>query len=299
MSQKNWKIWNKKQFTIFIIGAFVIGWVLQAVGSILALQGNMAGFTALLTMAMYAPFLATLIARIPLKGMGFKPKLKGKLRFWLAVWFLPGVFTILGGILYYVIFPSRLDLTGQYLVLQAGEAAMQQLEAQGITIPMCLVIMTVQIFTYAPLINMFAALGEEVGWRGAMQPMLNDRFGKKKGRILAGVIWGAWHWPVMIIAGYEYGLVYFGAPFLGMALFCLITTVMCILLDVAYEKTGCIWVPSLGHGAINAAAALPVMVLNVDYADQMIIGPSPVGIISVLPALVFAVIVLMKDKDER
>ena len=299
MSDKNMITWDKKKFNLFIVGAFVIGWIFQIIGSIFARQGNQVGFTVLLTMAMYAPFLATLIARIPLKSMGWKPKFKGKLRFWLAVWFLPGVFTILGGLLYYVIFPSRLDLTGQYIALQAGKAAIQQLEAQGITIPMYLVIMAVQVFTYAPLINMFAALGEEVGWRGAMQPMLNDRFGKKKGRFIGGVIWGAWHWPVMVIAGYEYGLEYFGAPFLGMALFCLITTVMCILLDVAYEKTGCIWVPSLGHGAINAAAALPVMVLNVDYADQMIIGPSPVGIISVLPALVFAVIVLMKDKDER
>lgn len=296
MSQNNWKIWNKKQFTIFIIGAFVVGWVLQAIGSILALQGNMVGFTALLSMAMYAPFLATLIARIPLKGMGWKPQIKGKMRFWLAVWFLPAAFTVLGGILYYIIFPSRLDLTGQYIVLQAGEAVMQQLESQGITIPMYVAITAVQAFTYAPLINMFVALGEEVGWRGAMQPMLNDRLGKKKGRILGGVIWGVWHWPVMVIAGYEYGLEYFGAPFLGMALFCLITTAMCVLLDAAYEKTGCIWVPSLGHGAINAAASLPLMVLHVDYADQMIIGPTPVGIVSVLPALVFAVFVLLKDK---
>lgn len=299
MSEKNVMNWDKKKFTIFIAGAFVIGWIFQIIGSIFARQGNQTGFVVLLTMAMYAPFLATLIARIPLKGMGWKPKFKGKFRFWLAVWFLPGVFTFLGGLLYYVIFPSRLDLTGQYIILQAGEAAIQQLEAQGITIPMYLVIMAVQVFTYAPLVNMFVALGEEVGWRGAMQPMLNSRFGKKKGRILGGVIWGAWHWPVMVIAGYEYGLEYWGAPFFGMALFCLITTVMCILLDVAYDKTDCIWIPSLGHGAINAAAALPMMVLNVDYADQMIIGPAPVGIISVLPALIFAVIVLWKDKDER
>lgn len=288
---------DKKKFRIFIAGAFGIGWILQVIGSILARQGNQLGFTLLLTLAMYAPFIATLIAKIPVKGMGWKPKLKGKVRFWLAAWLLPGVFTILGGLLYYIIFPNRLDLTGQYLTMQAGEAAMQQLEALGITVSMYLAIMTVQIFTYAPFINMFAALGEEVGWRGAMQPMLNDYFGKAKGRIIGGVIWGAWHWPVMIIAGYEYGLEYWGAPFLGMVLFCLITTVMCILLDVAYEKTECIWIPSLAHGAINACAALPMMFLNVEYADQMTLGPAPVGIISVLPALCFAAWVLLRNKD--
>ena len=288
---------DKKKFRIFIAGAFGIGWILQIIGSLLARQGSQLGFTLLLTLAMYAPFIATLIAKIPVKGMGWKPKLKGKVRFCLAAWLLPGVFTILGGILYYIIFPNRLDLTGQYLTMQAGEAAMQQLEALGITVSMYLAIMTVQIFTYAPFINMFAALGEEVGWRGAMQPMLNDYFGKTKGRIIGGIIWGAWHWPVMIIAGYEYGLKYWGAPFLGMVLFCLITTVMCILLDVAYEKTKCIWIPSLAHGAINASAALPMMFLNIEYADQMILGPAPVGIISVLPALCFAVWVLLRNKD--
>lgn len=296
MSETTVVTWNKKKFSIFIVGAFGIGWILQIIGSILARQGNQIGFTLFLTMAMYAPFLGTLLARISLKGMGWKPKVKGKLRFWLAVWLLPGIFTILGAVLYYIIFPSRLDFTGQYLVSMAGEAAMQQLEAQGITFATYLVIGTIQIFTYAPFVNMFAALGEEVGWRGAMQPMLNHRFGKVKGRVLGGVIWGAWHWPVMVIAGYEYGLEYWGAPFLGMALFCLITTVMCILLDVAYEKTNCIWIPSLGHGAINAAASMGVMVLDMDYIDQMILGPSPVGIIGVFPAMIFAGWVLYRSR---
>lgn len=37
---------------------------------------------------------------------------------------------------------------------------------QGLTMPMYLLISTIQALTYGPFINMFVALGEEVGWRG-------------------------------------------------------------------------------------------------------------------------------------
>ena len=36
-------------------------------------------------------------------------------------------------------------------------------------------------------------VGGEVGWRGAMDPMLKDHFGKVKGSIIGGAIWGVWH----------------------------------------------------------------------------------------------------------
>jgi len=286
--------WNRKKFIIYIIVTFVLGGALQVVGSYFANTGNQMMFTLCLSLAMFAPFVGTLAAGIPLKGMGWLPKLRGRVRYLFAVLWLPAVFNILGGALYFAIFPERLDLTGKYLAENGGAEALAQLSAQGITVPMYLAIMAVMCVTYVPFINMFVTLGEEVGWRGAMQPMLNDRLGRIGGRIVGGIIWGAWHWPAMILAGYEYGKEYIGAPFLGMAVFCLSTTVMCILLDVAYEKTGCIWIPSLGHGAINAFT-VGIMMLDPAYADSMILGPAPIGIISMIPVLIFAVAVLLKN----
>lgn len=64
----------------------------------------------------------------------------------------------------------------------------------------------------APAINMFPALGEEVGWRGYMMPRLKERFGLLNGRLLGGFVWGIWHWPLMLLVGYEYGTNYLGAP---------------------------------------------------------------------------------------
>jgi len=290
--------WNGKKFTLYIIFTFIIGWVLQIIGSVFANRGNQNMFTLCLTAAMFAPFISTLIAGIPLRGMGWLPKLKGKMRYFFAALWLPAVFGILGGALYFAIFPERLDLTGKYLTEVGGEAVIEQMAAQGVTIPVYLAAVAIMSVTYVPFINMFAALGEEVGWRGAMQPMLNERLGKVAGRIAGGVIWGAWHWPAMLLAGYEYGKEYFGAPFLGMAVFCLATTVMGVLLDAAYEKTGCIWIPSLGHGAINAFT-IGIMVLDPAYTDQMILGPAPIGIISMIPALIFALFVLFGGSKKQ
>lgn len=289
--------WDRTKFIRYIFWTFLTAWILQIIASIFSNQGNQLAFTLLLSLTMYMPFLGTVLAKIPLRGMGWKPKFRGNLRYIAAAMWGPALFHILGGILYYVIFPDRMDFTGKYLESVAGTEAVAAMTAQGITVPMYLAITLVTSLTYAPLINMFVALGEEVGWRGAMQPMLNDRFGRRTGRILGGVIWGAWHWPVMILAGYEYGKVYFGAPFLGMAMFCLFTVACGTLIDALYEKMPCIWIPALAHGAINGFA-LETMILDPAYADQMILGPHPIGLIGGIPALLAAGYILWK-KGER
>jgi membrane protease YdiL (CAAX protease family) len=242
---------------------------------------------------MFMPFLATFIAKIPLKGMGWIPKLKGNIGWILLAWFGPMVLTILGAVIFYIIFPDRLDWSGSYMASQYGEEMMAELQSTGITIPLLTIITIVQACSYAPIINGLFGLGEEVGWRGVMYPMLKDKLGRVKGMILGGVIWGAWHWPIMVFAGYEYGLEYWGAPFLGMAMFCLYATVAGIILDVLYEKTKCIWVPSVGHGAINATVGVPVLMLNAEFADQLTIGPLPNGIIAMIPYIITAILLLV------
>lgn len=284
-------IFEKKKFTVYIIVTFTVGWIIQIAASIFALGGNMAIFSPLLSLAMFAPLLAAVAAKADVKHIGWKPNIKGNVKYYLLSWFMPAVITVTGAVLFYIIMPNRLDTSAAYLTAQVGEATVQQLAAMGITPFVYMAIGLVQSVTYAPVINMLFAVGEEAGWRGVMYPMLKDKYGANKGRVLGGIIWGAWHWPVMVLAGYEYGLIYWGAPFVGMAMFCLCCVVMGILLDWTYEKTNSIWAPAIAHGALNAVAALPVILLNLEYADQMILGPSPMGIVAMIPMILLALLI--------
>ena len=41
-------------------------------------------------------------------------------------------------------------------------------------------------------------LGEEYGWRAFLQPLLQKRFGPRRGVLALGVLWGVWHLPLNI-----------------------------------------------------------------------------------------------------
>lgn len=46
------------------------------------------------------------------------------------------------------------------------------------------------------LLSFTAFFGEEYGWRYYLQPILQKKFGKKKGVLLLGILWGLWHVPI-------------------------------------------------------------------------------------------------------
>lgn len=72
-----------------------------------------------------------------------------------------------------------------------------------------------------------------------------------------------------------------------------------ILFDLSYEKTGCVWVPALCHGAINVFAGVPVFFLAPAYADRLLLGPLMVGLIGGLPLIAAAAAVCISAGRER
>jgi uncharacterized protein len=57
--------------------------------------------------------------------------------------------------------------------------------------------------TVGTLMNWLFCFGEELGWRGYLLPKLMP-LGKTRAYLLIGLIWGAWHWP-LIYVGFVYG----------------------------------------------------------------------------------------------
>ena len=281
----------------YLLWAFVLAWALQALAIHFALDGQAQLFRAVLALSMYAPFAAVLIARYPLRDMGWKPALHGKLRYWLAAWLGCAVLALLGAVVYYAVFPGHFDPKASAYLASLGSLGVPQGEVERVGAQTLLLVQVLASLSYAPFLNTLFAIGEEAGWRGALYPMLKERFGVRKGRLLGGLIWGVWHWPVMILAGYNYGTQYFGAPVLGPLLFCLVTFALGVLFDWLYEKTGCIWVPALAHGAFNAVAGLPNLFLRDTAAVSTLLGPNMIGLLGGLPLFLLAIRLWRKQAD--
>lgn len=290
--------YDKAKTRKYLLWTFAIAWVMQA-GVALLYQGGLSiiermAAQMLMALMMFVPLLSVLLSGNRLAGMGWKPHIRGAIKPLLMAWFFPAILTALGAVIYFAVFPGHFDVSGAYLTNIGGEAALAQLEAQGISYAQYILTAVVSCLTYAPLINMIPAVGEEAGWRGFLYPQLKAKFGKKKGWLIGGVIWGMWHWPLMGLIGYEYGTDYIGFPIVGMLLFCIFTITAGIACDWLYEKSGLIWVPAIFHGAVNAAATVPVAVCLANTGSLILLGPAPIGVVAGIPLMIFAGILFFK-----
>jgi len=292
-------VMDKKKVIKFVVITYLIAWTIQIIVSLYMVNNpGMTGtlvFQAGLSVCMFTPLIAALISKASFRGMGWKPKFKGNIGwlFFAAYGVIP--FVIAGAALFFLIFPDLFDTNGSYLMAQAeaaGQDIKTQMEQMGMSY-MTYVLTSIPTFLIAPFINISTAIGEEAGWRGFLYPELNKKFSRPVTWIIGGVIWAAFHFPCIIIGGYEYGFNYIGRPWAGLIVF----TVFCVSLgaveEIVYSKTKCIWYAALLHGAINASATLPTLFMNAESADldkYMVLGPLPNGIIAGLPLFILAVI---------
>ena len=71
------------------------------------------------------------------------------------------------------------------------------------------------------------------------------------------------------------------------------------LLDILYEKTESIWVPAIAHGAFNAVAALPQVLVTPADAYYNVLGPMPIGLIAALPMLAATVWLTLREMKQE
>ena len=112
---------EKKKFSVYIVFTFIIGWALQIVASTFALQSKMMLFAAVLSIAMFAPLVSALIAKLDVKNVGWKPQIKKNFKYYIVCWFMPAAVSLIGAALFYIVMPGRLDLSGSYIAAQYGE----------------------------------------------------------------------------------------------------------------------------------------------------------------------------------
>jgi uncharacterized protein len=98
----------------------------------------------------------------------------------------------------------------------------------------------------APFVNSVLAFGEELGWRGYLLPKLMP-LGKFRAYTLLGIIWGAWHWPLVLV-----GFMYPDHPFAGVLMFTVLTTIFGITVNELTLRHDSVILASWIHGVFNA-----------------------------------------------
>ncbi len=129
--------------------------------------------------------------------------------------------------------------------------------------------------------------GEEYGWRAYLQDRMIGIFGRVKGVVLVGVIWGLWHAPV-IAMGYNYP----GEPILGVITMTFFTVVIGIYYSFAVFKTGSVWIAVLLHIITNTV--VPLLFIHIAYAADPIFSFG-MGIYGIAFLAIPAVLMLKSD----
>lgn len=239
------------RIAVFVFLAFAVSWaVFWLVKPLLPPEAGVAAYV----LFMFGPLVAALItANLFDRGrvvalLALRPRFN---LWWLVAWLAPVVIVGLAlglSLLMPDAEPRDLAVGIADLARQQGvdETALAQLPPAWVLI--------LGSITAGGLINTFAAMGEEAGWRGYLWSLLRP-LGFWKAVLITGIVWGLWHAPV-IIDGHNYGNGYAGYPGLGIGMMVLFTLGLSPILGLIRDRTGTSWAPALFHGTLNALGGL-------------------------------------------
>ncbi len=227
---------------------FILLTLIYALGALaLVLSG---GDRTVTTVAANIPLLLSFVGLLLLVVLRVTAGREAMTRVWLAggngrYWILFGA-----AIVAYYILQSVLNA-----VFGLGGASLQLPPAPpGLSPAMLLIVIAVNTVLLGPILGIVITFGEEYGWRGYLQSEL-FKLGRVRGVLLLGVIWGIWHWP-LILMGYNYP----DHHLLGLVLMALYTTGLAIVLGYAVLRTQSVLLSSFLHALNNQVVAFLVAI---------------------------------------
>jgi uncharacterized protein len=300
---------NTRRIVIFLALAIGIPWTaalalyLTVGATDLILAATVANLIFISTPAL-ANVATRLITREGRRHLWLWPKFRRGWPFYLAAILLPFLAAVVGGTIFYLVFPGSFDPT----LGKVREFYTAYSVAADTNPWMAFVLITLQASVNWLLVNGLLSMGEEFGWRAYLLPKLMARFtgaepaggsevnpvpaglyasAARKASVLIGLIWGVWHWPLYLM-----GLrLTPDFPMLYLLVYPVSTICMSVLLCWVTLRSGSVWPASIGHGLINGAAGIPMMPLK--GPANMLLGPGPGGAIGMLGYLALALVLLI------
>ena len=283
-----------KRLAIFLAVTFGLTWgLLIPAGFLLGTfengEASAPAMIGLVALSMFFPLVGALVANFACGpdgriDLGWRPRVKQNVRYYLVAWFAPAAIALLGCIVFFAANPHLFDPTMRsYIESSAAAAGLapDELASQMPPAPVLLGATLVFSLAIAPFVNAIPAFGEELGWRGVLYPTLAKLTSERSAALVTGVIWGLWHAPV-IAMGHNYGMRYEGFPVAGILTMTLLCTAMSCWLSLLRERSGSVWTCALAHGAFNAVVNVGVVFCA---AGQTLLGPSPLGLVAGIPLM--------------
>jgi membrane protease YdiL (CAAX protease family) len=228
---------------------------------------------------MWCPGLAAVITQLifhrSLRGLGWKP---GRGRYLLASYALPLAYVLTVYVLVWLLGLGRFDAARLEWALRAANGPSS---APFSALSSYLAI----TLTFGFMINCFAALGEEIGWRGLLVPELAKSLTFTKTALISGGIWAIWHWPTILSGEYNNA----GIP-LWFGMLCFTVMVIGISFPFAWLRlqSGSLWGAVLMHAAHNLFIQAIFTPLTADTGiTEYVIDEFGIGLALIAPVLVY------------
>ncbi len=136
-----------------------------------------------------------------------------------------------------------------------------------------------------PLSGLATVFGEEYGWRGFLHNEL-VKLGPRPGVFLVSLIWGVWHFPIILSGIHTYP-----ATATGLCLGVIFFVLTGFAFGYAVMKTDSIWVVCFMHGVLNSIYPFVLTYLMRPYDKVFSFGLGIYGLV----CLVAVVLVIMRD----
>jgi membrane protease YdiL (CAAX protease family) len=121
------------------------------------------------------------------------------------------------------------------------------------------------------------AIGEEIGWRGFLQPKLTSSLGLRYGIFLTGLIWAFWHYIFIYSSGYYTE----GNIIINTILFTITITLMSFSIGWIRWASKSVWPCVIFHSASNAAWQMMSFQFKVESPNSIYFS-GEAGIINII-----------------
>lgn len=257
----------------FSLSWLLAWWFFRAGGSVIAPlapppdMGGPKPPSAILVLVLYMFIPATvalIVQRIIYKEpvvepLGMRLRLN---RWYLFAWLSPVVFSLaafglallLPGVTYT---PGMEGILAKFAVNLTPDQIMQA-KAQIAHFPpiVLLLIVIAEGMIAGASVNMIAAFGEELGWRGFLLKELSP-LGFWPASLLIGAIWGIWHAPII-----AHGFNYPEHPKPGVAMMIVFCMLFAPLITYARLRARSVFAAALMHGTLNGTAGLAILFIR-------------------------------------